>query len=69
MEGSLAVLIMALLAIFSLFFYFLPSIAGRRKRNAGAIFILNLLLGWTFIGWVVALVWALCKDPEPVKQC
>jgi hypothetical protein len=24
----------------------------------GAIFALNLLLGWTLIGWVVALVWA-----------
>jgi hypothetical protein len=35
--------------------YFLPSIIGLRKRNAGAIFVLNLLLGWTVIGWVVSL--------------
>ncbi len=66
-EGTIAVLIIALAVIFSLFFYFLPAIVGRRKRNAGAIFILNLLLGWTFIGWVAALVWAACKDPEPLK--
>lgn len=42
--------------------YFLPTIVGWNKRNAGAIFVLNLLLGWTFIGWVVALVWALMYD-------
>lgn len=67
-EGVIAVLIIALVVILSLFFYFLPAIVGRRKRNAGAIFLLNLLLGWTFIGWVAALVWAACKDPEPSKK-
>jgi hypothetical protein len=46
--------------------YFLPTFVSVRKRNAGAIFALNLLLGWTLLGWVVALVWALTKDPtEP----
>jgi Superinfection immunity protein len=42
--------------------YFLPSIIGRRKHNSSAIFVLNLVAGWTFIGWVVALVWAVTKD-------
>ena len=42
--------------------YFLPTIIGRNKRNAGAIFALNLLLGWTLVGWVVALVWALTHE-------
>jgi hypothetical protein len=42
--------------------YFLPSIIGKNKRNAGAIFALNLLLGWTLIGWVVSLVWALMVE-------
>jgi hypothetical protein len=49
--------------------YFLPFVCAlsRNKRNSGAIFALNLLLGWTFIGWVVALVWALTADtPVPV---
>ncbi len=43
--------------------YFLPSIIGRDKRNYNAILALNLLLGWTLVGWVVALVWALTKEP------
>jgi hypothetical protein len=42
--------------------YFLPTLIGSRKRNAGAIFAMNLLLGWTLVGWVVSLVWALTQD-------
>lgn len=38
--------------------YFLPAIIGHNKRNAAGIFLVNLFLGWTIIGWVVALFWA-----------
>jgi hypothetical protein len=43
--------------------YVTPSIiaAARAHHNAGAIFALNLLLGWTFVGWVAAIVWALTE--------
>ena len=30
--------------------------ATRGKINSGAIFWLNLLLGWTVVGWIIALV-------------
>jgi hypothetical protein len=54
-----------LTALFGFVVYFLPTMiaAGRHKRNAGAIFVLNLFLGWTFIFWVVAMVWSLMADP------
>jgi hypothetical protein len=44
--------------------YFLPSIVAfaRSKRDAVSILVVNLLLGWTAIGWVIALVWALKQD-------
>jgi hypothetical protein len=42
--------------------YLLPSIIGLRKRNALAIFLLNLLTGWTGIGWIAALIWSVTKD-------
>nr|WP_231969877.1 superinfection immunity protein [Polynucleobacter necessarius] len=42
-------------------FYFLPFAIAFRRANSGAIFALNLFLGWSLIGWVVALVWAM-KD-------
>ena len=49
---------------FGFLFYFLPSIvaAARSKRDLVSIFVLNFLLGWTAIGWVIALVWALKAD-------
>lgn len=44
----------------AIFLYFIPTIValGRRHHNAGAIVLLNILLGWTVLGWVAALVWA-----------
>jgi len=53
------------LIILSICFYFIPSFVGWNKRNGGAIFVLNLLLGWTVIGWIIALIWANTVDPEP----
>lgn len=46
--------------------YFFPAIiAGvRSHHSAGAIFVLNLLLGWTVLGWVVALVWGFTSVKE-----
>jgi ABC-type transport system involved in cytochrome c biogenesis permease component len=40
--------------------YLLPSfIAGWRKHpQQWAIFMLNLLLGWTFLGWAAAMIWS-----------
>ncbi len=43
--------------------YFLPSILGRDKRDRAGIFLLNLFLGWTLVGWVIALVWACAAEP------
>lgn len=53
-----------LLIIAGIGIYFIPSIVGYNKRNANAICLLNLFLGWTFVGWVLALVWAVAKDKE-----
>lgn len=40
--------------------YFLPSIiaASRKVPNVGSVVVINFFLGWTFIGWVVALAMA-----------
>ena len=46
----------------AVFVYLIPTILGRKKRNAAAIAVLNLCLGWTVIGWIVAMVFASTKD-------
>ncbi|WP_426491109.1 superinfection immunity protein [Hymenobacter sp. 102] len=46
--------------------YFLPTILARNKRKSTQIFLLNLLTGWTGLGWIGALVWALSSDSQPV---
>jgi hypothetical protein len=52
--------------LLSLVFY-LPGIiaAGRHAEPAVWILLLNLLLGWTCIGWIVALVWAIVAPSRP----
>lgn len=42
--------------------YFLPTIFAYNHKNCNSITLLNLFLGWTFIGWVIALVWAFKED-------
>jgi hypothetical protein len=53
---------------FALAIYFLPTIFAvvLRRRNALLVAVVNTLLGWSFVGWVVALVMALAKESEPV---
>jgi Superinfection immunity protein len=44
--------------------YFLPSIVGHKKRDFAGILILNLLFGWTVIGWIIALIWACAAEDQ-----
>lgn len=52
-----------------LLLYFVPSVVAfvRGHHNKWAIFALNLLLGWTFLGWIGALVWSFTR-PSPQPQ-
>ena len=44
--------------------YLIPSLIAheRNRSNLLAIVALNFFLGWTLVGWAVALMWALSKD-------
>ena len=54
--------------IASLTLYFVPTIIAlaRKKSNTVAIFALNLLLGWSIIGWVRALGRSLTTEQLPL---
>ncbi len=49
--------------------YFLPAVLAASKNHpqAAAIFFVNLVLGWTIVGWVVALVWGAAGAPGEQK--
>lgn len=64
MQGTVASVIGAAIA---LVLYFVPSIDAiyRKHEKAGWIFLLNLLAGWTLLGWGAAFTWA---EGEGVPQ-
>ena len=64
MNEILSVVLAIVFILIGIGVYFLPSfVAGnKKKKNTTAIFILNLFLGWTLIGWVISLVWACMED-------
>jgi hypothetical protein len=53
-------------ALLITFAYGLPALVAvhRRHERAEAIALLNLLLGWTVLGWLVLLAWALGWTPR-----
>lgn len=51
--------------------YFLPTLIVIRdkEKSRASIFVVNLFLGWTLVGWVVALAWAVKREPpDNLKQ-
>ena len=51
--------------IFVTVLYFLPAfiaVVFRHESDAVGIFLVNFLLGWTIVGWWVALIWALASN-------
>ena len=63
------VLAAVLLALFTLGYMLPSSIAIVRKvRNVGSIIVINFFLGWTLMGWVVALAMAASSKPQPQQQ-
>jgi Superinfection immunity protein len=45
--------------------YFVPAWVAdsRHHPQRAAIFVTNIFLGWTFLGWVAALIWAATAVP------
>jgi Superinfection immunity protein len=54
---------------FGFVMYFIPSIIAlaKSKPNTLTIFLINFFLGWSLIGWIVALVMALREEVPPVR--
>ena len=50
--------------------YTLPSIVAVRRghRRQQSIIALDLILGWTLVGWIAALVWSLTSNVKNKRR-
>ncbi|MEO1038003.1 MAG: superinfection immunity protein [Pseudomonadota bacterium] len=55
--------------VLAVLLHFLPTLIAllRGHHNGFAIFLTNLLLGWTVIGWIVALIWSFTAIERRVR--
>ena len=53
--------------LFLIALYWLPTLVAlvRQTPSALGIAMLNFFFGWTVIGWIIALVWALATPTSP----
>ena len=63
-EGTIALIIFIAMVFTFYMFPWVISLMRDHPHRLG-IFFLNLLLGWSLVGWVAALVWAFVKPQEP----
>jgi len=50
--------------------YFIPAVIAfmRGHQSRWAILVLNIVFGWTFIGWIIALIWSLTGVTRPFPK-
>ena len=68
-SGSIFMLLFLLIGfVIKLVIYLIPFLIsmGRNGRSTTLIFVLNFFMGWTVIGWIIALIWAFLSQPNPV---
>ena len=70
MQALISLWMIGMLIVVSLSAYMLPTLIAwlRHAPDIAAVTLLNLILGWTLIGWIAALVLALRRPPSPVVQ-
>lgn len=63
--GSFSIWHWALVALVVVI-YFAPTMTASHRwhKNTGPIMLINLFLGWTLIGWLVALVWSMTDNTD-----
>ena len=62
-------MITLLFLVISLAIYFLPTIVAFKRvhKNRVPILVVDLFLGWTLLGWVVALAWSLTDNTQTTE--
>jgi hypothetical protein len=70
MDEIKAIIIALVISMLLFVLYFLPAFIAksRKHRNLTGVTLLNLFLGWTFLGWIVALIWSCINGPESRRK-
>ena len=66
LTGIIALIVLLVVVVGGVSIYFLPTIIAlfRHHHQWGAITVINLFFGWTFIGWVLTLAWSVSAPRE-----
>ena len=58
---GMGILVVLIVVVLSVLLYILPAIIAvkRDHRSKGGIIALNILLGWSVLAWIIALIWSL----------
>jgi divalent metal cation (Fe/Co/Zn/Cd) transporter len=69
MENISSLLTGLTIMFIGLFISFMPTLVAysRKTKNRIPVMIINIFLGWTLIGWVIALAMAYSHEVEPKK--
>lgn len=60
-DGRFALFVLIAAAV-----YLLPTVVAlaRGHRNRASIMVVNIMLGWTLLGWVISMTWAVAAAPQ-----
>lgn len=63
---GLPILVLIAIGVVAFVIHFLPTFVAGSRHVASFwwIFLLNFFFGWTLIGWLIALIWALSDRPK-----
>lgn len=69
MGGPLVLVLLQILFIAVLAgIYLIPAMIASKTPRAAAIFVANLVFGWTGIGWIIIFIWALAESGSINKK-
>lgn len=62
--------ILMVLVVVAFVLYFMPTLVAvkRNHRNMAPIAVVNALLGWSLIGWAIALAWSVSANVESSSE-
>lgn len=62
--------LMIIMIVVLQFIYYIPAIIAMSKKRPDTlkIFIINLIVGWTFLGWVIVFVWVLITNSKQIPE-